>query len=290
MLKKNNLGFTIFELVIVIAILSIISSIVVSDFIAYKKNSDLNNNTQEFISALKSAQNKTISSDDYKTFGVYLNTSVSPNQYVLFKGVDYTVRETIFDQVYSLDSSMEFYNVNFGGGNEIVFSKVSGEAEKFGSASIRFKNDTNKNKTIYVTNFGVVSLSQPAEDFGEDRITDARHVQFNYTRVIDLLTENLTLTFDGNQSYNIPMSSNLNDGEFYWDDIINISGADQKWEIKTIGINSSNVLFDIYRDAGNNKGLTITISGDSSGYLAQYPANGSTANFLSIYVTDFYLR
>ena len=54
-------------------------------FYSTKKKSDLDNGTQEFVSALKLAQNRTLSSENNSQYGVYLDVLPDPNQYILFK-------------------------------------------------------------------------------------------------------------------------------------------------------------------------------------------------------------
>ena len=121
--KKNKAGFTIFELIVVIAIIMLIGAIAVPNFVSFKKSSDLNNNVQEFENVLETAQNKAISSDSGSQYGVYINTTSSPNQYTLFKGESFDLRDPSADQNYFLQDSMEFYGINLGGGSEIIFER-----------------------------------------------------------------------------------------------------------------------------------------------------------------------
>ena len=48
MIKKDD-GFTIIEIMIVIAILTILFTVVVFDFVLTQKRTDLNNGVQEFV-------------------------------------------------------------------------------------------------------------------------------------------------------------------------------------------------------------------------------------------------
>lgn len=289
--KKNNSGFTLIEIIIVIAILGFLSTIAVFDFFAFKENSDLNNNVQEFVSVLKLAQNKAISAENNSQYGVYIDTSDSPNQYVLFKGPSYALRIASDDRTYSLQNTMEFYDTNLGGGYEIVFTKTTGAPEEFGSISIRVKASPNNNKTIYLTNSGTVSFNPPVTSLDENRIKDSRHLHFFYSRSIDTAVENIVLTFDGNQTTIIPISSNLDGGELRWKETVDVGGSNQVVEIRTHKLNDPDTLFSIHRDGRyNNKSLEVTISGDSSGYLAKYSADGSMSDYSSIYVSDFRLQ
>ena len=254
LIMKNNTGFTLVELIIVIAILSILSAITVQGFFSLSKISNLDNNVQEFASVLRLAQNESLLSENSSQYGVYINTGL-PNQYVLFKGASYTLRDVSADQVYSLQAEGSY------------------------------------KKTVYIANSGTVNFSQPVAASDSNRLKDSRHVQFNYSRIIDAANENIILTFDNSEIRIIPISSYLAGGEFQWQDNINIGGVDQTVEINTRGLSSSDILFNILRDRGYaNKSLKITISGDSSGSLAEYPADGLTAGHSSIYVSNFALQ
>lgn len=286
---KNNAGFSLIEIIIVIAILSVLATVVVFDFVSFSKNSDLNNASQEFVGILKLAQNKALSSDNYDQYGVYINTGVSPNQYVLFKGSSYASKTGVV-QTYSVKSTTEFYGISLGGGNEIVFDRITGATDEMGSVSIRAKTDTSKNKTIYVVSSGAVSFSAPLDSgvLDASRVKDYRHIQFTYNQSIDTTSENIVLTFDNSQTVTVPINLYLVGGQLQWQGTTSVSGANQIVEINTHMLNGPNTIFSIHRDRRyNTKILKVAISGDSSGYLAQFSADGSTANYSSAYVSNF---
>jgi len=286
MIKKKDLGFSLLEIIIVIAIFSILATVSMSDFVSSKKTSDLNNNVKEFVSTIKLAQSKTVSSENYSQYGVYINTSVSPNQYTLFKGATYTSDPSSY-QVYSLQNTMEFNDVSLGGGNEIVFDKLNGASQESGSISIRIKNDATKSKTVYITSLGSVSLSPPPDYLDDNRVKDSRHMHFSYGRVVDSATENITLTFNNDQTMVIPINAFLSSGELDWSDSVVVDGVEQVLEIRTHRLNNPDTLFSIHRDRRyNDKTLDVEISGDTSGYLIRYSADGTTTSYSSANVSD----
>ncbi len=285
--KKNN-GFTLVEVVIVIAILAIISAIVVFDFVLFQKKSNLDNNVQEFTSVFLLAQSKTLSSENDSKYGVYLDTGVLPNKYILFKGSSYVLRDVSADQAYSLHNTLEFNSINLGGGNEIVFDKLTGASEEQGSVSIKVIADTSQSKTVYISSSGVVSFNSPVAASDENRVKDSRHVQFDYSRYIDTANENIILNFNNSVTQIIPISSYLVAGNLQWQGTVNVGGADQTVEINTHRLNNPDTLFSVRRDKRyNNTTLKITISGDSSGSLAEYSVDGLTTVHSSIYVSNF---
>lgn len=283
-------GFTLIEIMVVISIIIVILTIAVSGFVYFKNNSDLNNNVQNVISSLKTAQNKTLASENYTRYGVYLNTASVPNQYVIFQGNTYALRTPSEDKIYNLEDSIEFHNVNLGLGSEIVFDRLTGVSSIEGSFGLRSKLDVSKNKTIYVASSGSVGFSAPLEEdiLDADRVKDSRHVQFNYNRTIATATESIQLTFNDIQTVLIPINLFLISGELQWSDTISVGGSNQTVEISTVGLGTSQAVFNIIRDRRyNDKSLKVEIIEDSSGYLALYSGDGVTTSHTSIYVSDF---
>lgn len=288
---KHNTGFTLFEVIIVIAILSLLAVIPVANFVLLQKRTELNNSIQELAGVISLAQNKTLASESNSQFGVYLDTTVSPNRYILFQGATYGTRNTSADNVYLLKSSMEFYEISLGGGNEIDFNRLTGEPEQFGSISIRVKTDTSQNKIVYISNSGAVSFSEQPVLSDENRVKDTRHLTFDYSRYIDVNNESVILTFDGSVTKQILISQYLMAGELDWEGSVDVNGASQKIHIHTNRLNNTDTQFSVLRDRRyNDKSLVITISGDGSGNLAQYSADGLTTGFLSTYVSNFYFQ
>ena len=113
-------------------------------------------------------------------------------------------------------------------------------------------------------------------------------MHFIYGQIIDTETENITLTFDNNQTTVIPINAFLSAGELFWSDRVAVDGAEQVLEIRTHRLNNPDTLFSIHRDRRyNNKSLDVAITGDTSGDLAHYSADGNTTSHPSANVSDF---
>lgn len=123
------------------------------------------------------------------------------------------------------------------------------------------------------------ATSSPSD---ENRIKDSRHVHFDYSRVISTAAERLILTFDYDSSpivQEIIIADNLQDGQIIWEG--------QNIKIQTHRLNNPDTQFSLHRDGRyNTKSLKVELSGDASGDLIRYQANGQTAKGNSIYVTD----
>ena len=281
-------GFALLELLIVLGILAVILLLSIPGINLLLKTSLLSTTSEEIITVLKTAQNDTLSSQNNSQYGVYFKTTTSPNQYILFKGSNYTNRDTSFDKTYYLDSSVQFSSVNVGANNEIVFDRLVGSTANSGSVTLQLTTDASQTKTMYIDNSGVVGYTALSTASDADRVKDSRHVDLAYSRTIDTANENLILTFDGSTQETIPISQNLIDNQIDWQGTYTIGGQAQTLRIHTLRLNSTDTKFSIFRDLRNNtKSLTITLSGDGTGTLAEYSADGLTTSHTSIYVNNF---
>ena len=287
----NNSGISFIEMMMVVAILVILIAITFPVFIFFQRGLEFNNNIEETINILRIARSKTLASERASQYGVYFDNTSSPNRYILFKGESFVLRDNSFDEINNLSDDIEIYDINLNGGNEIVFDRVTGNTSQPGDISLRLKKDITKTKTIYVEGSGYVKLTAPVIPSDANRIKDSRHVHFDYNTVIDTINETLTLSFEGGISKTIIIADNMKNTQIYWEGEVDVIGEIQKIKIHTHDLNNPNTLFCVHRDIMyNNKSLTITISGDGSGTLIEYSADGSIVASTSIYVTNLNLQ
>ena len=289
MTEKNNKGFTLFEVIIVVVILAILSIIAISDFLFLQRRTDVDNGIQEYAGVLKLAQSKTLASENESQYGVHIAIPLtSPNKYVLFKGSSYVTRDTTYDQNYYLPKTLEFFDINLSYGSvAIVFDKLTGASNVSGSISIRSKIDSSQSKTVYIASSGTVGF-ELSLSISDTRLKDSRHLHFDYSRLINVNSENIILTFDNSITQIIPINAYLSAGEINWEGTVGVSGSNQTVKIHTHRLNNSDTQFSIHRDRRfNDKMLEVAISGDSSGNLAEYSADGLTTDYSSIYVSNF---
>jgi Tfp pilus assembly protein FimT len=288
---RKNCGFTILELLTVIAIFFIICGIAAQIFPVFQKEGELSNSTEKIINILRLGQSKTLASEGASQHGVYFDTTTNPHRYILFKGANYASREVNSDEVHEISKSVEIYEIILGGGGqEVVFSRLTGETANSGKVSLRLKSDNSKTKTIGIQSSGKITLGVEPLPSDSNRIKDSRHVHFNYSRAIDTVNETITLTFSYDSStviQNIAISSNMVAGQIYWEGEVNVNGQNQKIKIYTHRLNNPDTLFSVHRDMRfNNKALKVSISGDPSGNLIEYSADGLATNSTSLFVNN----
>lgn len=155
LLYKKNKGFTIIELLIVVAIISILAAIVIPDFGALKRNQVFKSTVNEVNSLVQKARNNAISSVDSSSYGVHFESG----QVVLFKGNTYGAPDTTLETI-TLESSVSISSINFTGGvAEIVFARGTGIPNVSGEISITSSTDV---RTISVNGTGSISVYVPS--------------------------------------------------------------------------------------------------------------------------------
>ena len=251
----TNSGVTFIELLMAIGILVILIGISVPVFIFFQKGLELNNSAEEIINLLRIARNKTLASEGNSQYGVYFDSTISPHQSVLFKGDNFALRDSSFDEVYKLPTSIEIYQINLGGGNEVVFDRVTGNTSQPGDISLKLKTDSTKNKTIYIDGSGQVKLTAPVIPSDVDRIKDSRHLHFDLGWSIQDAT---TLKFyfpNIPQTEQIDMANyfNVEKTEFDWKGTFSVDGVDQVFRIHSHFLDAFNTLLCIHRDRNNGK-------------------------------------
>ena len=283
-------GFTLLEILVVIGIILILVTLAVPALHGFQLKSDLDNSAEELINNLRLAQNKTLASEGASSWGIYFSTGTSPHQYILFKGENYTSRDISADETHKLPKTVIISEINLMDGEEVVFERVTGFARQAGTIKLTSEADSSNSKTIYIENSGLAGLTVPLTPSDENRIKDSRHLHIDYkNRTIATSTEDIVLTFEGGVTETVIIADNLKDGQIYWEGEVEVGGEIQKLKIHTHRLNDAllGTQFCIHRDRRyNTKSLTITISGDLSGSLIEYSADGLTTIYTSIYVTN----
>ena len=284
--KKIVSGFTLIEILVVIAILFILAVIVVLALRPFGQKTHLGNSVENIVNVLRLAQSRTLASDGASSYGAYFDQVADPHSYVLFKGDSYALRDEDFDNTFNLSSFIEISDIDLVDGTEVVFDRIVGTTAHPGSITLRLKSDASQAQTIYVDDSGIVGLVGISIPAG-GRTTDSRHVHLDYKRNINTASEEIVLTFEGGITQNINVADNLKDGQIYWSGVVDVDGQDQTIKIHTHELNNPDTIFSIHRDRRHNdKSLTITISGDATGYLINYSADGLTVTKESIFASD----
>ena len=272
--KNPQKGFTLIELLVVLAILLILFVIVLARFTLFGKQVNLDGTAQQIISALQLARSQTTASENESVYGVHFETG----KYVLFKGSTYDATSTD-NKEYDLNS-VGIYEINLvGGGNEVIFDRITGATSYSGNVKVRLTNDTSRTKTITINVSGQASLEESSNPT-DTLIVDSRHLRFNLGWSIQN-SNNLILIFSDPPNPNvvktIPTAAYFNAGktEFDWQGKVNVNGSDQVVRVHTHVLTSTNTILSVHRDRRyNTKALQVLF--DTSD-IVFYTADG-TAN------------
>lgn len=247
--RKNSAGFTLIEVVIVIAILIIVILLSIATLRLLTKRTELEISVNNIVSTLNVARNKTLASERASQYGVYFDTLTIPDKYILFQGPNYASRNVSFDVIYILPSSIEISDINLGGNNEIIFNRLKGDTENFGSFTIQ-SSLTGESRVVYVYSSGELG-SKPESVFGSGRLFDSRHVHFDLGWSI-VGADSLKFNFiNASQVETVPIVDSFSSTSFDWEGEFLVGGALQKFKIHTHQLDPITFLC-IHHDRNNN--------------------------------------
>jgi len=146
-------GISLPEIIIVIAIISIIATIVTASFSGLRNTQILGSAVETVKAIIADARSKTLSSKDDSPYGVHFATS----SVTIFKGILYTdgapdnLVTTLHENVSMTDVTLA------GGGSDLVFSRLTGEVAAYGSVTLDIISGSTTARTISVSPAGVIS-------------------------------------------------------------------------------------------------------------------------------------
>lgn len=263
-------GFTLIEILVVLAILGLTAGLIFPNFNFWQKQSSLDAAAQEIVSALRLAQSQTLASEGASVFGVYFET----DKFTLFKGVSF-YPSSPDNNIHPLNSSLKIAAINLGGVNFAVFDRLTGRTANYGYVRIEQASDASRSKTIFLDASGIISYSSQTPT-DQDRQKDSRHTEFSYSQNAQNATT-LSLYFpDGNITENINYQSFLNADKsaFAWDGTVMVQGKEQTIEVHTHSLTSADAIFCVHRDRRvNTQALMISLDGQN---LINYSATGTS--------------
>ncbi|MDP3710108.1 MAG: prepilin-type N-terminal cleavage/methylation domain-containing protein [bacterium] len=267
-------GFTLLELVITVSILVLIGSLGLASFVNSRNVRLFTTSAQDVVSVLRLAQAKALAGEDNSVWSVHLEQ----NRFSLFRGSNYAA--STLTEPHDLPSAIEIMNINLaGGGPDVVFKKIDGRTDNFGSFDVRVRNSPTQVLNITVEESGRVYKSGPSAPPSNTRILDTRHRSFNLGWTIQG-TVAMTLTFEDPPNPNtiqlvpIVVFMNADQTTFDWTGTVVVGGQNQTLRIHTTSVTGSNTVLSIDRDCRqNNKRMNITIDTRD---IATYEANCQT--------------
>lgn len=253
-------GFTLVEIIIVIAIMSIIAAISIVSWRSFSDATALGNTAKLIETKIKLAKSNSLSAINDVNYGVHLEAE----SVTIFPADSAYVFGDPDNQVSVLTDGIEIYD---GAGDDIIFSRLTGTTADFGNIGIRVINNTSKTKTITINsqgqtgtdNFGISGVSAIVED--ETNIINARHIHFNLSvwsiQSKPPVTNLIFRKGDGTLVQDIDTISYFNAGIFDWQGSVTVDSEAQTLRIHTLDTDGATLC--IIRDRmQNNKSIKIS--------------------------------
>ena len=142
---KVKLGFTLVEILIVIGIVALVTTIVVIPFASFRDAKLLDGATEDILSFLHEAQTRTLSSDGGVAYGVSFEsdriTLVPDNKEVL-----------LHNHLTISDISL------LGGGAMVMFNRLTGATDESGTVTVSLVADNNQQRVIAISRAGSAGI------------------------------------------------------------------------------------------------------------------------------------
>jgi prepilin-type N-terminal cleavage/methylation domain-containing protein len=284
---RNSVGFTLIEIMVVIAVLLLVSALSIGSFSLLNKKTEIDSAKNNLTSTLNKAKNKTLASEGPAQYGIYFNIVANPDQYVFFQGPSYASRNINFDEIYNLPKTINIANLSLNvSGNEVVFNRLDGNTNNYGFLSLE-SSSANETRTIYIYKSGEIG-DQSESVSGTGRISDSRHVHFDLGWNISGAT---TLKFNfinRNQTEFVSIAGYFIGNGFDWEGQFTINDKIQKFKIHTHQLDPT--ILCIHRDRNNgenNEEVYIYINQNSvDKEIAHYDDDQYATIYKGLYVWD----
>ncbi|TSD03220.1 MAG: Uncharacterized protein Athens071416_281 [Parcubacteria group bacterium Athens0714_16] len=149
---QTKKGFSLFEMLLSIAIIVAVLFVVISLFSNYNKKQVLDNSSEKISSLLKEARSLTISSKGDSSYGVHFEQGVA----VLFKGTTYVSGDSN-NKINQIDQKALISSINLNGnGNNVVFQRLTGKTDHYGTIKISLVSNPLNFKIVSIYQTGVV--------------------------------------------------------------------------------------------------------------------------------------
>lgn len=147
-------AFTLIETLIAIAVLAILAAIMAGGLSSFQQSGELARAADMIAGTLRDARGRTLASKNNARYGIHFDSDKA----VLFAGTVYTAG-TPSNEAAILPSRIEISAIALGGGgDDVVFQRLSGEAMATGTITLRVKQESSKTREVQIYQSGVVEI------------------------------------------------------------------------------------------------------------------------------------
>jgi Tfp pilus assembly protein FimT len=142
------------EVVVAIAIITLISVIVYAPFNDFRAQKTLDASVEKILSAFSQAHLDTISSKDNMQYGVH----IAAGEVVYYVGPTYATG-TATNLVFVLHPGIEIYDISLnGGGSDVLYQRLTGSTDQNGTFKLHPKGRIDTIATITINRTGATSI------------------------------------------------------------------------------------------------------------------------------------
>jgi prepilin-type N-terminal cleavage/methylation domain-containing protein len=149
--NKTFSGFTLIEILVVIAFIALLSTITFQSFRALNDKEALDKDAHGILSLMLEARSLTLSSKNANQYGVHFESDKA----VIFTGGVYDANASD-NVVMDLNHGVRITDIDLqGGGNEVIFTRLTGNTSQYGTTTISLLADSSKTKSIVIFQSGL---------------------------------------------------------------------------------------------------------------------------------------
>ena len=151
-------GFTVIELVLVLGIIAILSTVTFVGLSGRKSKTELDGVAKQMVSLLREAQSRAVSQSDSTVWGARFGNSTSTAPfYALFRGSSYSTSTERGHYALPSDMAYATSTIPTGSSTDIVFSQISGAASVSADIKIYLVSQPDSSSTISVGESGAIN-------------------------------------------------------------------------------------------------------------------------------------
>lgn len=152
-MKKNKFGFTLIEILVSLSLLGILALITIPSYQLFISDKNIEASASNVSWIIRNAQTKSYNGFQNESYGVFFDSSSTPNRFILFKGTTYDPIDSD-NEIHELPSIIKFENINLEGKSEITFNEYKFEPNTTGSVTLQ--NNRGEESTIYISKYGSI--------------------------------------------------------------------------------------------------------------------------------------
>jgi type II secretory pathway pseudopilin PulG len=150
----NKRGISLIEIVVTISIVFLLTSLIIFSFSDQTRERSISGEGLSSLAILDQARSLAMTSKENVDFGVHFTTTIK----TLFEGSTYSSSDP--DNIDEDSASgTQFVNISLnGGGSDIVFDRLTGRTNDYGTIVIQSTADNNASSTITIYQTGLIEI------------------------------------------------------------------------------------------------------------------------------------